>query len=131
MKKYFALIFCVLLGVYVGTSCKSSDTTSNSAAAKTEASKANNAASGSTVPAATKEKIEAAKAAKVDERVTNMMMKRAEAIAKTHCNCANSKSKEGCEARSKRSYEASLKRLPEDKHEEFKTTYNAIVEACK
>ncbi|MGB1242960.1 MAG: hypothetical protein ACPG49_10590 [Chitinophagales bacterium] len=129
MKKYFALIFCVLLGIYVGTSCKSSDTTGkagNSAAAKT-----GNTPSGSAIPAATKEKIEAAKAAKVDQRMGTMMMKRAEAIAKTHCNCANSKSKENCEARTKRSYDASLKRLPENKHEEFKATYNSIVEGCK
>jgi len=129
MKKYFALIFCVLLGVYVGTSCKSSDTTGK--AGNTAAAKSGDTSPESAIPKATKERIEAAKAAKVDEQVTTVMMKRAESLAKTHCNCANSKAKENCEKRAKRGYDATLLKLPEDKHAEFKATYDAIVAGCQ
>ena len=132
MKNYFVLIFCVLLSVYVGTSCKSSSSTDGNTPSKTTTTTGDsNTQSSSNVSKEMKEKIEAAKTEKEDERVTTAMMKRSQALATTFCNCANNVNKERCEERIKRSYDATLKRLPEAKHEEFKTAYDTAVAACK
>ncbi|MEZ4886736.1 MAG: hypothetical protein R3E32_18555 [Chitinophagales bacterium] len=131
MKKYLSLIFCILLSVCVGTSCKSSDTTGkadSNAPAKTAAPASGDA---TTLSPEKKEEIESRKAAKTDEQVTSMMMKRAEALGKTYCNCIANSDKERCDTRVQKSYDATLKRLAEDKHAEFKATYDAIVNNCK
>ena len=133
MKKYFALIFCLLLSIGIGISCQSSDSAdndNNTTKTKTESSKTNTNTN-SAIPEETKERIEANKTAKKDERIIAAMMKRAGALAKTYCKCSDHASKEKCETRIQKSFDATLKRLDEEKHEEFKKTYNDAIAACK
>ncbi len=128
MKNYFVLIFSVLLIFSVGISCKSSSSTDGNSPAKTTTSTGENANS---VAPEVKKRIDANTAKKEDERVTTAMMKRAEVLAKSHCNCVNNVNKERCEERIQKSYDATLSRLAEDKHSDFKATYDAAVAACK
>lgn len=128
MKKYIILIFCVLLSVYVGTSCKSS--TDSNTPTKTSTPATQNA-NPSNLSKEMKAKVDANTAKKENERVTTAMMKRADALAKSLCSCANSANQQKCEDRAQKSYDATLKRLSEDKHAEFKTNFDAALAACK
>lgn len=137
MKKYFALFFCFLFALSVGVSCKSSGNTDKAEGSKTSSTKttAPNAASSndtkSTKPASKAiEEARKSTAKQRGEQATSIMMKRATALANTYCNCANSKNVEGCRKRMQGSYDATVKRLPDEKQAEFKASYESQIASC-
>ncbi len=137
MKKFFALFVCLLFALSVGISCKSSgntDKVEGSKATSTKTTKSNATSSGKAESAEpVSEGVQKARentAKQRGEQATSVMMKRATALANTYCNCANSKNVEGCRKRMQGSYDATVKRLPEDKKAEFKASYEGQIASC-